>query len=203
MQPPNASFQGAAVNRRRRRQYIRRPLAGVSDVGQTDSGDSCYADRPRPFRFTAHSRHQNGHYGSIKIGVPLFSGPGPVGKRPFFSFFFWTLIFGRFGSLFQRSGLILETSASQKPMFSLGKTMICTFAPFPLPARFFHRKCPKRCKKEPKNRVISISIFRVPLFFGPEAVGKRHRSLPGALSEDLGPPGRPLGLLSEASGPHF
>ena len=124
-------------------------------------------------------------------------------KRSFSSIFCWTLIFGRFGSLFLRSGLILETSASQKPMFSLGKTMIYTFAPFPLPARFFHRKCPKRCKKEPKNRVISISIFRVPLFFGPEAVGKRHRSLPGALSEDLGPPGRPLGLLSEASGPHL
>ena len=120
-----------------------------------------------------------------------------------FSRFFWTLIFDRFGSFFQRSGLILEALTSQKPMFSLGKTMIYTFAPFPLPARFVHRKCPKRCKKEPQNRVISISIFRVPLFFGPEAVGRRHRSLPGALSEDLGPPGRPLGLLLEASGPHL
>ena len=124
-------------------------------------------------------------------------------KRPFFSCLFWTLSFGRFGGLFLRSGLILETSASQKPMFSLGKTMICTFAPFPLPARFFIENARKGAKKEPKNRVISISIFRVPLFFGPEAVGKRHRSLPGALSEDLGPPGRPLGLLSEASGPHL
>ena len=88
-------------------------------------------------------------------------------KRSFLSSFFRTLIFGRFGSLFLRSGLILETSASQKPVFSLGKTMIYTFAPFPLPARFFHRKCPKRCKKEPKNKVISISIFRVPLFVRP------------------------------------
>ena len=38
--------------------------------------------------------------------------------RPGATSFFWTLIFGRFGSLFLRSGLILETSASQKPMFS-------------------------------------------------------------------------------------
>ena len=71
-------------------------------------------------------------------------------KRPFFSSFFWTLIFGRFGSLFLRSGLILETSASQKPMFSLGKTMIYTFAPFPLPARFFIENARKGAKRSPK-----------------------------------------------------
>ena len=138
-----------------------------------------------------------------KIRGPSFFGPRARREATFFLAFFLDAHFRPLFRLFLRSGLILETSASQKPMFSLGKTMIYTFAPFPLPARFFHRKCPKRCKKEPKNRVISISIFRVPLFFGPEAVGKRHRSLPGALSEDLGPPGRPLGLLSEASGPHL
>ena len=46
----------------------------------------------------------------------------------------------------------------------------------------FHRKWPKRCKKEPKNRVISISIFRVPLFFEPrgrrETTPKPPRSAP-------------------------
>ena len=45
--------------------------------------------------------------------------------------------------------------------------MIYTFVPFPLPARLFNRKCPKRCKKEPKNRVISISIFAGPSFLRP------------------------------------
>ena len=126
----------------------------------------------------------------------------------FFIVFFPDAHFRPFRVPFPRSGLILETSASQKPMFSLGKTMIHTFAPFPLPARFLHRKRPKRCKKEPKYRVISICFFRVPLFCGPEAVGKRHRSLPERSQRTSGRPGglsgcfrRPQGLIWEPPKP--
>ena len=49
----------------------------------------------RPSRYFALGRYNI----SLKFWVPFFSGPGPVGKRPFFLVCFWPLLFHRFGRM--------------------------------------------------------------------------------------------------------
>ena len=144
---------------RRRRPQSAAPWQACQTLGQILSNFQILSTLamqypPRLYRFTSrlwvHGGPRWTHGGSTFCRPAVPRAVLELPKRPFFSSFFWTLIFGRFGSLFLRSGLILETSASQKPMFSLGKTMIYTFAPFPLPARFFIENARKGAKRSPK-----------------------------------------------------